>query len=213
LPGGGGGRRRIARPSRPPPPPSSQVTCRSALKLVHAPTSLKLHSHPVAYGSGSGQQSVTAVPFPSDPGSLWTVWGSSSAPCAQGTPLAHGSIIRLHHESTGRWLHSHHFPSPLTRAQEVSAFGSDDVSDHLDEWAVEVVEGGAGKGGKGAPWLVDADVRLRHVETGVFLAASPNRADGHPIAGHHEVSGAKKADGGCSWRAADGVYMRGRAEA
>lgn len=180
---------------------------------MHAPTGLKLHSHPVAYGSGSGQQSVTAVPLASDPGSLWTVWGSSKAPCEQGAPLSHGAVVRLHHEGTGRWLHSHHFPSPLTRAQEVSAFGTDDVSDHLDDWVVEVAKGKGSKGGKGAPWLVDGDVRLRHVETSVYLTASPNRAYGHPIAGHHEVAGAKKADGGCLWRAGDGVYVLGKVDA
>ena len=39
--------------------------------------------------------------------------------CHQGTPLSSGSKIRLLHTSTQKWLHSHHFSSPLTASQEV----------------------------------------------------------------------------------------------
>ena len=37
------------------------VTCTSAIKLMHVPSGYRLHSHPVGYASGSGQQSVTAT--------------------------------------------------------------------------------------------------------------------------------------------------------
>jgi len=37
------------------------VTCGSLLKLRHVSTSVRLHSHQVSYGSGSGQQSVTGI--------------------------------------------------------------------------------------------------------------------------------------------------------
>ncbi len=49
------------------------VTCGSAIKLKHKDTGNNLHSHQVAWGSGSGQQSVTANPAQSDSGSLWIV--------------------------------------------------------------------------------------------------------------------------------------------
>ena len=51
----------------------SPVTCGSAIKLKHKETGNNLHSHIVAWGSGSGQQSVTANPAQSDSGSLWIV--------------------------------------------------------------------------------------------------------------------------------------------
>ena len=38
--------------------------------------------------------------------------------CAQGTPLKSGARVRLQHVNTRTWLHSHHFPSPLTQNQE-----------------------------------------------------------------------------------------------
>ena len=44
--------------------------------------------------------------------------------CHQGTPLSSGSKIRLYHTSTQKWLHSHHFSSPLTGSQEVTYYTS-----------------------------------------------------------------------------------------
>jgi hypothetical protein len=43
------------------------VTCGSMIKLRHLATSFRLHSHQVAYGSGSGQQSVTGSPSGTPP--------------------------------------------------------------------------------------------------------------------------------------------------
>ena len=168
------------------------------VKLQHVGTGADLHSHEVAYGSGSGQQSVTALADPEDANSFWAVrapqvsrpqeaqraWRSalqaklwvSARPqacrqqadvparqhasaifgdpqarqhlrvcavlincqaetvireqcaqarvfaqgeeCAQGTPLKSGARLRLQHINTRTWLHSHHFPSPLTQNQE-----------------------------------------------------------------------------------------------
>lgn len=41
------------------------------------------------------------------------------ADCFQGTPLKSGTAVRLQHVATRRWLHSHHFPSPLSQNLEV----------------------------------------------------------------------------------------------
>lgn len=180
----------------------SQVTCGSAIKLAHAPSGRLLHSHDVKYGSGSGQHSVTSVAARADPGSLWLVRGlapapGSPAPCPPGTPVKAGASIRLQHAASGRWLHSHAFPSPLTRNQEVSAFGGPGHSDEGDVWAVEAEKGAAS-------WARGAPVRLRHGASGAFLA-SPDRAYGHPIAGQHEVCGRRGSD---PWTAEEGVYLR-----
>ena len=43
------------------------------VKLQHVGTGADLHSHEVAYGSGSGQQSVTAMADPEDANSFWAV--------------------------------------------------------------------------------------------------------------------------------------------
>lgn len=178
---------------------TQQVTCGSAVKLTHAATAARLHSHEVGYGSGSGQQSVTAVQTDADAGSIWLVKPALSSPCTPGAPLKSGDVVRLQHAGTRRWLHSHHFPSPLSRAQEVSCFGHDGQSDRLDEWVLDV---------DAATWRVDAAVRFKHVETGAWLSAS-GRGYGHPIAGHMEVVGASDKKG-AEWRAGEGVYVVGR---
>ena len=54
---------------------SVQVTCGTTVKLQHIGTNYHLHSHEVAYGSGSGQQSVTASSAGDDAGSYWVVKG------------------------------------------------------------------------------------------------------------------------------------------
>ena len=48
-----------------------QVTYGSVIKLQHERTKYRLHSHEVPYGSGSGQQSVTAFPGVEDGNSYW----------------------------------------------------------------------------------------------------------------------------------------------
>jgi hypothetical protein len=61
-----------------------KVTCGSAIKLTHRESDYKLHSHAVQYGSGSGQQSITAFPKPDDPNSLFTVRFGVGIDCARG---------------------------------------------------------------------------------------------------------------------------------
>lgn len=42
-----------------------------------------------------------------------------TAECVPGTAIKKGQAIRLLHQSTRKWLHSHKFFSPLTNNQEV----------------------------------------------------------------------------------------------
>ncbi len=56
------------------------MTCGSVVKLKHAASGYDLHSHEIAYGSGSGQQSVTGYKDTSDANSLWTVRGAKVPP-------------------------------------------------------------------------------------------------------------------------------------
>jgi dolichyl-phosphate-mannose--protein O-mannosyl transferase len=85
-----------------------------------------LHSHSIAYGSGSGQNSVTAHGAKDDQQSLWTIKeGHGDAVCEVGTPVRCGDTVQLQHVATGKNLHSHHFKSPISNNQEVSGFGDD----------------------------------------------------------------------------------------
>lgn len=77
------------------------VTCGSWLKLAHQATSFRLHSHEVKYGSGSGQQSVTAFPQGDDPNSYFQVLGPIGTDCKRGNSFKCGDLIRLLHQNTG----------------------------------------------------------------------------------------------------------------
>lgn len=45
---------------------------------------VRLHSHDVKYGSGSGQQSVTGTDVKEDVNSNWQVKGTPKVPCLRG---------------------------------------------------------------------------------------------------------------------------------
>lgn len=61
-----------------------KVTCGSTIKLANQPTGYRLHSHGVTYGSGSGQQSITAFPEADDSNSFWFVQGGNGNSCKRG---------------------------------------------------------------------------------------------------------------------------------
>lgn len=58
--------------------------------------------------------------------------------CRTGEPLKCGDMLRLEHMNTGRNLHSHSaFDSPVSRRQEVSAYGDQGYGDGGDNWFIE----------------------------------------------------------------------------
>ena len=87
-----------------------------------------------------------------------TAYGETTV---RGEPIPCGGKIRLQHLKTRSFLHSHHFPAPLSKSeqvrlrdqfgdvstfnllifmsfdsQEISAFGNDNESDTGDNWIV-----------------------------------------------------------------------------
>ncbi|RVW36915.1 Stromal cell-derived factor 2-like protein [Vitis vinifera] len=76
--------------------------------------------HDVPYGSGSGQQSVTAFPNVDDSNSYWIVRPLLGSSSKQGDSIKSGTIIRLQHMRTRKWLHSHLHASPISGNLEVS---------------------------------------------------------------------------------------------
>lgn len=176
---------------------ATPVTCGSAIKLQHTQTKYRLHSHEIAYGSGSGQQSVTGFPDGDDGNSLWTVLCADKP---HGSKVSTGQHVRLQHLETKKYLHSHNHRSPLSGNQEVSCYGDGaGASNSNDVWRVETEDD---------VWLTDERVSLLHVDTGVWLA-SHAKAFPRPIAGQHEVFGGRARDRSAEWQAAEGVYFQG----
>ena len=92
----------------------------------------------VQYGTGSGQQVVTCHRENKDLGGMWTIKERDTNPlCETGQPIKCGSTIRLEHIETGKNLHSHGMPSPLSRRNEISGYGDDGDGDTGDNWMIE----------------------------------------------------------------------------
>ncbi|CAM9692874.1 unnamed protein product [Phaeothamnion confervicola] len=205
--------------SMPPPKPPRNardavgVTCGSAVKLRHQETGYHLHSHQIRWGTGSGQQSVTAHGSADDQGGLWLVKEAHGGlPCEVGQPILCGRTVRLEHVRTGLNLHTHRFSSPVSRQQEVSCFGEGGQGDSGDNWVV-LCEGIA----DGQPWQRGSAVRLRSPDTGAVLRSqeghrftSDNCPGSCPILGQQEVHGAAhtaRTAGSELWVADQGVYL------
>jgi dolichyl-phosphate-mannose--protein O-mannosyl transferase len=176
------------------------VTCGSWVKLVSKTNGYRLHSHKITYGSGSGQQSVTATSNPTDSNSYWVVMDKYGHTCNPGEAINCGQTIRLKHENTNKYLHSHaKIQSPLSGNQEVSAHGMDAG----DDWIVECKTG---------TWMREGHVFLRHAETGRYLSSSTSHMYSNVITGisfntgQLEVSGAYYSRG-TEWAAQDGIYI------
>ncbi|XP_014731888.1 PREDICTED: stromal cell-derived factor 2 [Sturnus vulgaris] len=174
------------------------VTCGSVVKLLNVRHNVRLHSHDVRYGSGSGQQSVTGVSAADDGNSYWRVRGRTAAVCQRGTPVRCGQAIRLTHLGTGRNLHSHRFTSPLSGNQEVSAFGEAGEGDYLDDWTVVC---------SGTYWVRDDEVRFQHTSTDVFLSVTGEQY-GRPIHGQKEVHGMAASSQNNYWKVMEGIFMQ-----
>ena len=54
------------------------MTCGSLIKLLNVHHRVRLHSHDVKYGSGSGQQSVTGTDQKEDVNSHWAIKGNNT---------------------------------------------------------------------------------------------------------------------------------------
>jgi dolichyl-phosphate-mannose--protein O-mannosyl transferase len=186
------------------------VTWGSTIKLLNTNANVRLHSHDVKYGSGSGQQSVTAKRDADDHQSYWQIRqvknpssSSEDDDRAQerGRPVKCNSHIRLFHLATRRNLHSHAYPSPLSQNQEVSAYGENGDGDLGDNWIVDCVTG------DGEVWARRDTVRLKHEVTNKYLHVAGDQY-GRPISGQMEVSCYSYANGLNTWRAYEGIYIK-----
>lgn len=175
------------------------VTWSSVVKLINTNSNSRLHSHDVKYGSGSGQQSVTAVKNADDHNSYWQVLPALGVKnIERGEKVRCGTTIRLLHLATRRNLHSHLFHSPLSNNQEVSAFGENGNGDEGDNWIIDCDDDF---------WRRDEPVRIQHKLTNKFLHVNGDQY-GRPIAGQLEVSAYNYRNAYNLWKVEAGVYIK-----
>lgn len=133
-----------------------------------------LHSHMQTYPEGSTQQQVTCYHH-KDTNNDWFVYPTRNEgmfdPNGPLKFVGDGDVIRLIHAQTGRNLHSHSIPAPVTKADyEVSCYGNTTIGDEKDHWAFEVVSDAASKDKSKVRTLTTA-FRLRHTVLGCYLRA------------------------------------------
>ncbi|KAJ5105146.1 hypothetical protein NUU61_002493 [Penicillium alfredii] len=133
-----------------------------------------LHSHIQTFPEGSAQQQVTCYHH-KDANNDWFIYPNRDAP--EYDPdgelqfIADGEVIRLIHAQTGRNLHSHAIPAPVTKSHnEVSCYGNLTIGDDKDHWKVEVVDDAASRDRSKIRTLTTA-FRLRHPVLGCYLRA------------------------------------------
>nr|XP_012149047.1 PREDICTED: stromal cell-derived factor 2 isoform X2 [Megachile rotundata] len=155
------------------------VTCGSVLKLMNVDHKVRLHSHDIKYGSGSGQQSVTGITAKEDGNSYWLVKAEARKQCTRGVPIKCGDII------SGK--------------QEVSAYGDNKgEGDNGDNWLLVC---------QSEFWNRDEPIMLKHVDTDTYLAVT-GRVYGNPISGQTEVVGEySPSSPHVEWVTAEGVFI------
>jgi dolichyl-phosphate-mannose--protein O-mannosyl transferase len=183
------------------------VSYGAVIKLEHVTSEHRLHSPGLAYGSGSGQQSVTGLSDAGDVNSYWVVkqaHGASRRPA--GSMVQCGDMIRLQHLSTGNNLHSHLHKAPMSADYEVSAYRKDEAStarwhdgDSGDNWELQCDDDG--------PWARFSKVSLRHVDTGAFLSSSAKLKYSNPIPNQLQVAATKRKTRGSYWKTNEGFYL------
>ncbi len=81
------------------------------------------------------------------------------------SPVKCDTTLRLQHLSTRLFLHSHHFSSPLSNNQEVSAYGDGMAGDHGDNWILECTD-------SDDFWSRDDLVRFKHKDTNKLVGVN-----------------------------------------
>eukprot|EP00923_Selenidium_pygospionis_P024248 GHVN01042088.1.p1 GENE.GHVN01042088.1~~GHVN01042088.1.p1 ORF type:complete len:189 (+),score=20.68 GHVN01042088.1:192-758(+) len=96
------------------------VTYGSVSEMIHKPTGYKLSSGRISWGSGSGNQAVTAVSEAFSRSSLWVIKeGYGLPPIGAGEVVNCSSVIRLEHVLSERNLHAVRLKSPISPNYEV----------------------------------------------------------------------------------------------
>ncbi|KAK9364599.1 Dolichyl-phosphate-mannose-protein mannosyltransferase-domain-containing protein [Lipomyces kononenkoae] len=134
-----------------------------------------LHSHVQTYPEGSEQQQVTCYHH-KDANNNWIIHSGRKTDAHESNDselqfVKSGDVVRLIHDLTGRNLHSHSVPAPLTKDQnEVSCYGNLTVGDEKDNWIVEVVSDA--RYSDKLVHTLTSTLRLRHQVLGCYLRAA-----------------------------------------
>lgn len=125
-----------------------EVAFGSTITLKHRPLQVYLHSHNFTYESGSHEQQVTGYTFADDPENEWIIETKNQQPLEKLHGylryVKDGDIIRLYHNSTGKYLHVNDVRPPVLEheyANEVSCNGTREILGDINyEWKVKILD-------------------------------------------------------------------------
>lgn len=136
-----------------------------------------LHSHVQTFPEGSNQQQVTTYSH-KDTNNDWTFELIRDDPrnsFKEPHYVVDGMKVRIVHKSTGRNLHTHEVPAPVTKGVwEVSGYGDANVGDDKDNWIVEVANQ-MGKEDKNKLHPLTTSFRLKNQVLGCYLGVTDNQ--------------------------------------
>ncbi|KAH3670487.1 hypothetical protein OGAPHI_001002 [Ogataea philodendri] len=155
--------------------PRDVMTLNSAVTLKNQGlTGGLLHSHVQTFPEGSNQQQVTTYSH-KDSNNDWIFELSRDDPRNEFTEphyVVDGMTVRLIHKQTGRNLHTHEIPAPVSSSQyEVSGYGNLTIGDQKDNWVVEVMDQ-HGSEDKLRLHPLTTSFRLRSEVLGCYLATT-----------------------------------------
>ncbi|SCU90952.1 LADA_0F07272g1_1 [Lachancea dasiensis] len=137
-----------------------------------------LHSHVQGYPEGSNQQQVTCYGH-KDSNNHWIFDRIRPLPAWTDDEkdiefLEAGAAYRIVHPNTGKNLHTHPIPAPLSKAAwEVSGYGTATIGDPKDHWILEaVVQHGSENASRMHP--LTTSFRIKNAELGCYLAQTGN---------------------------------------
>ncbi|EDO14715.1 hypothetical protein Kpol_316p8, partial [Vanderwaltozyma polyspora DSM 70294] len=130
------------------------------------------------YPEGSNQQQITGYGYQDDNNNWYFdkvrefPSYNFENPSSEIEFVEDGATYRLVHLLSGKNLHSHQIPAPVTKLDyEVAGYGQLDQGDHFDYWVLEIAEQ---VGSENATRIhpLTTSFRLRHKELGCYLAQS-----------------------------------------
>jgi len=191
------------------------VTCGSAIRIRNIDSRKYFLGSSEHQYSHNGQQVVTLDTRGDQSKFMWQIQAAHNNTCVTGEKIKCGEIIRLTHVGTGKNLHSHGLPAPLTRGNtEVSGFGNDGEGDAGDNWKLECVHRKDAGNAQHRLWESTTLVRLLHVDTKHWLSSSTktkfnqSNCPNCPLQGELEVSGTNSNSDAAIFRSDDGAYLR-----
>lgn len=167
------------------------------IRLQHINTKLRLHSHGINYHGGSKQQEITGYHIKDD-NDWFIIKPAANNKAKIGDVIKNGTIIRLQHWLTLKYLHSKEgIQSPILKQQEVNGFDKENDTDN--DWILFIKN--KPKNDRKTEWIIGQTINLFHFNSqGTLHSHKHNLVTGSK---QQEVTVFDKRDSNDDWMVED----------